>query len=361
VKNKEKAHILIGDKIPIITTTTSSTGFASDSVSYVDVGLKLDIEPVIYPDDGVSMKVALEVSSLGTSTTTSSGSVVYQIGTRDASTYLRLQDGETQLLAGLISKDEQNSASKIPGLGDLPVLGRFFSSQTDNGSRDEIVLAITPHILRNVVQPPASEAEIWVGTESAPRLKGVGGQVRYATVSDAAPPALAASAPAAAASQPGPAAPQATGADVAAPPNAPPPLIRSGVLAWKGPGEVKVGETFDAQVRLTGAVALMGLPIEVQFDPGVVELAGVDEGTYFKTGGSATSFTKSGDGRNGSIRMGVARSGEPAAAGEGSVYTLHFQATHPGEVWVNIVNAQPQAVAPQLAPSLPPALHVVVH
>ena len=175
VRSKEKARVLVGDKIPIVTTTQGSTGFVSDSVSYIDVGLKLDVEPTVYVDDEVAIRIGLEVSSLGSVIKTASGTLAYQIGTRNASTLLRLRDGETQLLAGLISTAERSDASKVPGLGDLPVAGRLFSSQLDNGQRVELVLSITPRVLRSVRRPDIAEAEIWVGTEASPRLRPVGG------------------------------------------------------------------------------------------------------------------------------------------------------------------------------------------
>ena len=171
VRNKEKAKILIGDKIPVITTTSTSTGFVSESVNYLDVGLKLDVEPTVFADDEVAIRIALEVSSLGTAVKTNSGTLAYQIGTRNAQTMLRLRDGETQLLAGLVSREDRSNASRVPGLGDLPVLGRLFSSQSDTGSRTELVLAITPRILRNIRRPSAEEAELWVGTDALPRIR----------------------------------------------------------------------------------------------------------------------------------------------------------------------------------------------
>ena len=170
-RNKEKAKILIGDKIPVITTTTGTGGFVSDSVNYLDVGLKLDVEPTVYADDEVAIKVSLEVSTLGSAVKTNSGTLAYQIGTRNATTVLRLHDCETQLLAGLISKDDRTSSSRVPGVGDLPVLGRLFSSQQDSAQRTELVLAITPRILRNIRRPDANETELWVGTDALPRLR----------------------------------------------------------------------------------------------------------------------------------------------------------------------------------------------
>jgi len=166
VRNNEKAKVLVGDKVPIITTTSTANVGISENVTYIDVGLKLDVEPRITLDDFVNIKVGLEVSSLGERTTTRNGATVYTIGTRNASTQLRLKDGETQVLAGLILDDERKNASKLPGLGDIPILGRLFANQEDRKSKTEIVLAITPRILGNISRPDAEVSEYWSGTES---------------------------------------------------------------------------------------------------------------------------------------------------------------------------------------------------
>ncbi|HAJ72876.1 MAG TPA: type II and III secretion system protein, partial [Methylophilaceae bacterium] len=166
VKNNEKAKILVGDKVPIITTTSTANVGISESVTYVDVGLKLDVEPHVSLDDFVNIKVGLEVSSLGDKTVTTNGATVYTIGTRNANTVLRLKDGETQILAGLILDDERKNAKKLPGLGDIPLIGRLFSSQEDKKSKTEIVLAITPRVISNIQLPKAEISEYWSGTEN---------------------------------------------------------------------------------------------------------------------------------------------------------------------------------------------------
>jgi general secretion pathway protein D len=166
VKNNEKAKILVGDKVPIVTTTSSPTVGVAENVTYIDVGLKLDVEPRVMLDSFVNIKIGLEVSSLGESTKTPGGAEVFRIGTRNANTVLRLRDGETQILAGLILDDERKNASRLPGLGDIPLIGRLFSDQTDSKSKTEIVLAITPRIITNLALPSAEVSEYWSGTET---------------------------------------------------------------------------------------------------------------------------------------------------------------------------------------------------
>jgi len=166
VKNNEKAKVLVGDKIPIITTTSTANVGVAENVTYVDVGLKLDVEPRVTLDDYVNIKVGLEVSSLGERTVTRNGAVIFNIGTRSADTVLRLKDGETQILAGLISDSERSSSSRVPGLGDIPILGRLFANQEDRRNKTEIVLAITPRVVTNLALPKAEVSEYWSGTET---------------------------------------------------------------------------------------------------------------------------------------------------------------------------------------------------
>ncbi|NTV96097.1 MAG: type II secretion system protein D [Thiobacillus sp.] len=174
VRNKEKAKIHIGDKVPVITSNVTSTGVTSESVSYLDVGLKLDVEPQVYLDSEVAMKVGLEVSNIVQQVKSSNGTLTYQLGSRNANTVLRLKDGETQVLAGLISDEERSSASKVPGLGDLPLIGRLFASHSDSASKTEIVLLITPHIIRNVTRPELADEEFFAYPSDM--ASGQGGQ-----------------------------------------------------------------------------------------------------------------------------------------------------------------------------------------
>lgn len=167
VKNREKAKIHIGDKVPVITSNTTATGVVSESVSYLDVGLKLDVEPSVMMRDDVQIKVGLEVSNIVREISSGNGTLTYQIGTRNAGTTLRLKDGETQVLAGLISDEDRKSASRIPGLGDIPLLGRLFSNHRDERNKTEIVLLITPRVLRSDATRRPAMTEFRGGTENA--------------------------------------------------------------------------------------------------------------------------------------------------------------------------------------------------
>ena len=193
VKNREKAKVHIGDKLPVFTTTSTANVGVAASVSYLDVGLMLEVEPNVYLGDEVSIKVGLEVSSIVKEVPGPSNSLAYQIGTRSASTVLRLMDGETQVLAGLISDEERSSANRLPGLGDIPVLGRLFSSQKDTSSKTEIILLVTPRIVRNLSRPQTASATVPAGSESAvgaPALQVKQGKPGTLSISSSAAPGL---------------------------------------------------------------------------------------------------------------------------------------------------------------------------
>lgn len=148
-KNREKAKILIGERVPNISSTATSNGVTSQNITYVDVGLKLDVEPQIFPGNEIALKIGMEVSSINSTIQNStSGTVAYRIGTRNASTVLRLKDGENQILAGLIQDSDKKTVTKVPLLGDIPILGHLFRSDSDDKGKTEIVLSITPRLIR---------------------------------------------------------------------------------------------------------------------------------------------------------------------------------------------------------------------
>jgi len=174
-RNKEKAKVLIGSRLPVITSGVTSIGASSattltSNVQYLDVGLTLEVQPTVHLDSDVAIKVNLEVSSvLKQVTIPSSNTIAYEIGTRNANTLLRLKDGETQILAGLIQDSDTRNANTVPGLGDIPLLGRLFGSHHTDREKDEIVLSITPRIIRMQQRPSNETTEFWYGNESRTR------------------------------------------------------------------------------------------------------------------------------------------------------------------------------------------------
>jgi len=250
-KNREKAKVLLGEKLPIFTTTSTANVGVSASVSYLDVGLKLEIEPQVQLDNDVTIKVALEVSSITDKVIGPQGSIAYQVGTRQASTTLRLKDGETQILAGLISDNESRSSAGLPGLHELPIAGRLFGSTTDSKDKTEVVLLVTPHIVRNLIQPASSVSLMPSGTEAQP---GAMSLQLHDGVSVAGGGAVTGSNRAAA-----PSTSRAGG------------MVPVNVVSITGPEEVLPGSAFQVMVRNPGTQVLNAT---LSFDTSYIELGG---------------------------------------------------------------------------------------
>jgi general secretion pathway protein D len=362
-RNREKARILIGERVPNITTTSTSTGFVAESVTYVDVGLKLEVEPSIHLDGEVAIKVSLEVSNIIREIQTKSGSIAYQIGTRNAQTVLRLRDGENQVLAGLINDEDRRSANRVPGLGEVPVVGRLFGSQSDDGSKTEIVLSITPRIIRNVRRPDGRLMEFESGTENSLGARP--------TVAPAAPaPATALGTPAAAAANmPAPSAPAAATGQSPTAVAGPSPVVTSteqvstpaavpggALLRWQAPAQVKAGDLFAVQLIMQSDQPLVSVPLAIAYDPAILQATSVAEGDFLRQGGVQSTFSSRVD-PGGQILITGARPGESGATAAGVLATINFRAvaTSPADARVQVLTVAPVAAGGRAALVAPPA------
>lgn len=175
----EKASLVIGDRVPIPTTSfnTQNGGGAGGvipvtSFQYQDVGIKIEIEPRVHHNEEVTLKVKIEVSNIADFIAGSGGQQQPVIGTRTIESNIRLKDGETNFLAGLIRTDQSKSERGIPGLSDLPILGRLFTSASTDTRRTDIVLTLTPHVIRRAAIEAEDLLPIWVGTEQNITFRG---------------------------------------------------------------------------------------------------------------------------------------------------------------------------------------------
>lgn len=347
-KNRERARILIGDRVPVITTSATATGFLSESVQYLEVGLKLEVEPQVSVDDEVAIKVSLEVSSLVREIRTLSGSLAYQIGTRNASTTLRLRDGETQMLAGLISAEDRASASRVPGLGDLPVLGRLFSSELDNSDRTEIVLSITPRLVRSPIRPDVGQAEFWSGTEtsmrSRPQLPGRVTTTPAKTGVGSPKEGAAAVLPAAASAG------RTMASDAAG--------LRMTVQA---PAAAKLGTTFAVAVTLDSSAALRGMPLQIAFDRDKLQVEAVEEGAFFRQEGGTVSLSHQVPAGEGRLLVAQTRAGASGVKGSETLLRVTFKALAAGDAAISVTAATPIGAGDAIPPvELPPPAVVKV-
>jgi general secretion pathway protein D len=171
VVDNKTAKVNIGDKVPIrlstttsspISTTTTASQTTTTSIEFKDVGIKLEIKPSIRLNNDVTMDLKLDVTSLGEF---DERVEQFRFGTRSTETTINVRDGETVVIGGLIRDDDRVSANKFPGLGDLPVLGKLFSTTEKTKAKSEVMLTITPRVIRGLSAPEGGVQSFWSGTE----------------------------------------------------------------------------------------------------------------------------------------------------------------------------------------------------
>jgi len=175
ISEGEKATLHIGNRIPVpvstftsVSTTTAGTFAPVTSYQYQDVGIKVSIEPRVHHNREVTLKLTVEVSNLGAPL---NGQPTF--ATRTIESTIRLKDGETNFLAGLIQQNDETTDSKTPFLGDLPLIGRLFTKNHHHTSRTDLVLTMTPHIIRIPDITEDDLAPLWVGTQSNMSFRGL--------------------------------------------------------------------------------------------------------------------------------------------------------------------------------------------
>ncbi len=167
ISEGERARLRIGDRVPVPVTSFNTANTVGSNVvpitsfQYQDVGIIIEVEPRVHHNEEISLSISVEVSNIA-------GNIDNQpiIGTRNIETTIRLKDGETNFLAGLLRQDDTESENGVPGLSEIPLLGRLFSSKRTQAQRSDIVLTLTPHIVRRADITEEDLTPIWVGTEA---------------------------------------------------------------------------------------------------------------------------------------------------------------------------------------------------
>jgi len=332
VRNKEKAKFLVGDRLPVISTaavpgstgSTTSTAVYNTNVQYVEVGIKIEVEPTIFADGEVAIRLLLEVSSNKgqNADAAKTGTIAYTISTRSINTVLRLKDGQTEILGGLLQNQDTTNASRVPVLGDLPVLGNLFSQQSNDKTKNEIVLSITPRIVRNNRQVDSDLLEMWSGTENNLRYgsKVVGASKGQSLVS----------VPTAAALTPSPrgvggngAIPVATKAATGQQPVMTVlPLKQVGLIA---PQSAKPGEQISMALTLPTLPPVSNLDLMLSYDPSRLKFLSVQEADAERNSKAAAHFSGEAVGSDTvHIELSAGR-GESLPATGGSLAQLQFE------------------------------------
>ncbi|MDV6342676.1 secretin and TonB N-terminal domain-containing protein [Nitrosomonas sp. Is24] len=273
VNNKEKAKIHVGTKEPFFTANVQpgvAGGVVTSTPTFIDLGVKLDVEPRIGLNDDVTLKVTLEVSSLLGTIANAQGATAPRVGTRNAETLLTLKDGETQVIAGLLDNRERKAAKGLAGLINIPGLDRLTSNQDIERTKNEVILLITPRIVRNIPRPTNLESEYHFGTASEAGKLPVTIERTAAKSLSVAP---AGSGRGVAAAIQDAFSPPAEGQEPPPNPFASVAASASGVpsLTLQSPTNVGLGKEFSVSVRLVGAKATVNSDLVLSYEASALE------------------------------------------------------------------------------------------
>ena len=373
----QRATLKIGQKIPVATGSYNagvSTGVASIGVqtqfTYLDVGVNIDITPTVHYDREVTLKTKVEVSQQNGSVTIS-GVTEPIIAQRVLEQVIQLREGEPSILAGILTRQDNKNVAGTPGLGEIPFFKYFFSSQSKETQQDEIVFLLIPHIVRESVLTRLNMAAIDTGTGTSIELRRDYSPKLPLAVNDlpdsgptraSGPPTTAANAAVAAQQQMhqqamGMPVPQAgfsattTGSDVKtgnAAAMVANPATGKGGADTSGGGPVAlsvlpanssqtVGSTFQVAVMLDNGHNVFSVPMQVQYDPHVLELVNVDAGEFLQKDGKPVALVHRVEG-NGLASINASRPpSSNGVNGQGNLCTLTFKAVAAGDSKVTLV------------------------
>jgi general secretion pathway protein D len=312
VKNREKAKVHIGTREPVVTTNISTTtgDVTSTNVQYIDVGVKLDVAPSIQLDDTIVTTIKLEVSSVLEKEEIAGGGVALRLSTTNAESALILKDGERTIIGGLIRDDLSNTRSTLPLLGDIPIIGQLFTHRGKEKRKREILLSITPHIVRAIDLPRPEVATIWSGSEDDPS----DGPRFAAFASDFRTPAevLEGEASPAGEAEPGEVAPS--------------PPENGATLHFSGPPMVAVGQEFHVELMVAGVRDLHQAVATVAYPPHLFELVAAQRGPLFGRDQGAVQFTMTPAADRGQATLELRREQQRSGvSGSGPLFSLVFR------------------------------------
>lgn len=393
----QKIVLNLGDEIPVPSTvfTPVAQGGASfnplTSFTYRPIGVNIEMTARVTFENEIILDMLVESSTLGEPVTIGDQALP-SFGARRVNTRLRLRDGESNLLAGLLREDQRKILRGLPGLLRLPVLRSLFASNDTNASQSDIIMLLTPRIVRTHELTQTDVSPIYIGTQQALGLNGPPPLIAPVDAAPSAAPAPGPSGvpPAAAPAQPAlPAGttsvpiappgsspipgtttagaaptPDATGvapAPVTNEPVPPPPVpaipqpqtptpATGPAAATTGGGQIFLsppgtdfrvgGGPYTVPVSITGASQLSGVTMTVTFNPAAVRVRSLQEGSFMRTGGINATMTQQIDAATGRIDIAIVRSGDSTGvAGTGLLAAILFDAVGGGNANLTVTGA----------------------
>src|SRR5580704_2836069 len=358
----QKASLKIGDRVPVATGSfqpgiggVGINPLVNTQFQYLDVGVNIDITPKVHSNGEVTLKVVMDISSV-TGTSNIGGISQPVIGQRKIEHEVRLKEGEVNMLGGMLEDSQTKALSGIPGLGQIPILKYLFAQSTTDHSETETVFVLIPHIVRAHEYNDMNQQAIDVGTANAIGLRRVSHQMAPATPGQT--PAAPGQTPAAPAQPPG-APPQ------VAPPNQPPTAAApSGPTAFSfDPASITQakGSTFAVNVLLSGAQNAFSVPLQISYDPKMLQVVNVSNGGFLSHDGQAVALVHRDDDTTGTLQITATRPpGASGISGQGTVVTLTLVAKAPGQSALTIARGGVRDPGMQSAPAAGAAVTVTI-
>ena len=327
----QKASLKIGDRVPVVTGSfqpgiggVGINPLVNTQFQYLDVGVNIDITPRVHAAREVTLKISMDISNV-TGQSNIGGISQPIIGQRKIEHEIRLKEGEVNLLGGMLEDSTTKSLSGIPGLSQIPILRYLFGQTNTEHRENEIVFALIPHIVRSQDLSELNQRALQVGTASAIELRRVS---RPAPGDGGAP------------TQPTPTPPPAQSAPP--PAQTPPPSQGSagGAASFMfDPANVTqpAGSTFAVNVLLTGAQNVYSVPLQVSYDPKVLQVVNVSNGGLLSQDGQSVALVHRDDDQSGALQITATRPpGSAGISGQGAVVTLTFMAKASGQSTLTI-------------------------
>ena len=343
----QKASLKIGDRVPVATGSfqpgiggVGINPLVNTQFQYLDVGVNIDITPKVHAGREVTLKITMDISSV-TGQSNIGGISQPIIGQRKIEHEIRLKEGEVNLLGGMLEDQQIRSLSGIPGLAQIPILKYLFGQTNVEHKENEIVFVLVPHIVRGQELNDMNQNALDVGTAGAIQMRRINRAAQANTPADASAATAPGSTNQPPVQQPGATSPNPVPqvpASQASPAQAPPPqpLIQQPGAASFGfdPPSVTqpVGSTFTVNVILNGAQNAYSVPLQVSYDPKLLQVVNVSNGGFLSQDGQAVALVHRDDATSGTLQITATRPpGASGVSGQGSVITLTFMAKASGQ------------------------------
>ncbi len=351
----QKASLKIGDRVPVATGSfqpgiggVGINPLVNTQFQYLDVGVNIDITPKVHSNGEVTLKIVMDISSV-TGTSNIGGISQPVIGQRKIEHEVRLKEGEVNMLGGMLEDTQTKSLTGIPGLAQIPILKYLFGQTTTDHSETETVFVLIPHIVRAHEYSDINQEALDVGTANAIELRRVSHQSPLA-----APGQTPAAQPAA----------QPQTAPATAPANQAPTGVPSGSAAFSfDPASITQakGSTFAVNVVLAGAQNAHSVPLQISYDPKMLQVVNVSNGGFLSQDGQAVALVHRDDDTTGTLQITATRPpGASGVSGQGTILTLTLVAKAPGQSALTIARGGVRDPGMQAAPAAGAAVTVTI-